>query len=162
MMWMVVAAAIVVLSSLGGGFYGGWSMRGDKETAARVEEVQKYQRLYEAEKLRADTATEQFSTQMQAFRNEARKLNRELRNELTNAVYTQCVLPPSGSVLIQRSVGTANKQISDSGGPPAEVPTVTRTQRQDDGGSAGVFDWFNRHVRGVRDQAQQAESVPPK
>lgn len=61
--WLILAVVAVVLSLMAGSFYQGWSMRGDREAAVKLEAERAAAKLLAAEKARGDALAADLETE---------------------------------------------------------------------------------------------------
>lgn len=138
--------AIVALVCLVAGFGAGWRVNEWREQAAKTAAVEKAQAAQLAEAKRADEIAARFERKLAGFRVVQKTFYNEVRNETIQRVYSDCVVPDSGRLLLNRAVAAAN-----AGQPDAAVPAAAGSAKPaNNGRPAGVGGGSDEPVRGVR------------
>jgi len=140
---LIVGAVALVI-----GFASGWRVNEWRESAAKVAAIEKAQALQAAEAKRADDISQKFERKLAGFRVTQKTFFNEVRNETIQRVYSDCVVPESGRLLLGRAAADAN---AAAGQPNQAVPgAAAGAAAADHGGSADVGGGGGRNVSGVR------------
>lgn len=132
MIYVIVAVAI--LTSLFG-----WVARGkwdegeiQKKEAEILQREVDVKAAVEEERKRQETWAKRFESRLANLRVEHRTINNEVRRELEKTVYTDCVVPDSGRLLLSRSIDSSNAAIA-SHVPPKVFSPADVARKGDDG-----------------------------
>ena len=125
---------IAVVAIFGMGALSGWAGRGhwDEGEIANIKlEVAQREAaavaLVDEEKRRSEEWAGRFETKLANLRIVNRTINNEVRRETEKTVYTDCVVPESGVLLIRKSIDQANA--AAAGVVPPEVPAAAKPAR---------------------------------
>ena len=139
---------IVALVALAIGFSGGWTVNDWRETAAKVEAVKAAQAAQDEQTRRANEISTKFEGKLANLRIVNRTINNEVRHETERTVYTECVVPDSGRLLLSRSISSAN---AATGQPvPAVSSSGSAAKPADDGRTPDVGNGSGGYVWGMR------------
>jgi hypothetical protein len=126
MYWLIAVIAIFGIGALSG-----WQGRGHWDAGEindiKLEVAQREAAavaLVNEEKKRSEEWAGRFEAKLANLRIVNRTINNEVRRETEKTVYTDCVVPESGVLLIRRSIDQANA--AAAGIVPPEVPADTK------------------------------------
>lgn len=143
---------IVLLVTYGFGFGSAWKVNEWKHEADAVVQERAQAAAQAAEDARMAKIAAGFGAVLTAMKASKAKSDEKVTLELSKAVYTQCVLPDSGRVLLNSNANDVNTILGLSSPMPTD-PGVVKIP-SDDGGTVAARQGLDDAIRRLRSSAK--------